>query len=178
MTQRRSFTTAQLAYIIDRPIRFVIDWTERGIFEADLQEAAGPGSRRKFSYGAVLRAGLGLFLQNKYSFSRAKIKEILDLLSEWNFFRYWDGSLETKDQVIPSEGGWFSVSSLESDSMSLIIVNTSGDTKVYWPSGPLIKALPITSALISAQKIDASDIVGFDLSPIKSGIDSKIAQIQ
>jgi len=178
MKEGRTFTTAQLARILDRPIRFCIDWAERGIFAADLQEAAGPGSRRKFSYGAVLRAALGLFLQNQYSFSRAKIKEILEKLSRWNFFLYWDGSLETKDQLIPSEGGWYSVSSLESDTLSLIIVNTSGDTRVSWSAGPLIEALKESIALIGGRNIDASDIVGFDLTPIKQGIDAKIAQLQ
>jgi hypothetical protein len=178
MTERRSFTTAQLAEIINRPVRFCIDWSEKGIFEADLHSASGPGSRRKFSYGAVLRAALGLFLQNQYSFSRAKIKEILELLSEWNFFRYWDGSLETKDQIIPSEGGWKSVSNLESDTMSLVIINTAGQTKVFWSAGSLIEALNHSLALIGGRNIDASDIVGFDLSPIKKGIDAKIALLQ
>jgi len=178
MTERRSFTTAQLAKIIDRPVRFCIDWTEKAIFVADLHEASGPGSRRKFSYGAVLRAGLGLFLQNQYSFSRAKVKEILELLFKWNFFKYWDGSLEIKDQIIPSEGGWKSVSNFESDTLSLVIVNTSGQTEVFWSAGPLIEALNHSIALIGGRNIEASDIVGFDLTPIKHGIDAKIAQLQ
>jgi hypothetical protein len=177
MSERRSFTTAQLAQIIDRPVRLCIDWAERGLFVADQNEASGPGSRRKFSYGAVLRAALGLFLQNQYSFSRAKIKEILELLSEWNFFRYWDGSLETKNQVIPSEGGWKTVSTVESDTLWLFIVNTLGQTEVFWSAGTLIEALSKPIALISGRNINASDIVGFDLSPIKKSIDSKIAQL-
>ena len=64
--EKRPFTTAQLAKILHRPVRFCLDWTERGLFEADIQEATGPGSRRLFSYKAVLRAGLVLLLQKQF----------------------------------------------------------------------------------------------------------------
>lgn len=86
-----SFSNAELAQILDRPSRFIIDWSERGLIEADITPATGPGSRRRYSYQAVLRAALGIHLKDRYGMSRHIIKNILDQLSGFDFFADWSG---------------------------------------------------------------------------------------
>lgn len=85
-----AFSNAVLIKILDRPSRFLIDWTERGLIEADIMPATGPGSRRRYSYQAVLRAALGLHLKEKYGMARHIIKPFLDRLSESNIFKKWE----------------------------------------------------------------------------------------
>lgn len=88
--------------ILERPSRFLIDWTERGLIEADITPASGPGSRRRYSYKAVLRAALGVHLKERYGIPRSIFKNILDQLSEYNFFEDWstDFVLSTKEHII------------------------------------------------------------------------------
>jgi hypothetical protein len=45
---KRVFSTTEVAKILGKNPRFVIDWTERGLFHADVQPASGPGSKRLF----------------------------------------------------------------------------------------------------------------------------------
>ena len=75
----RSFSTAEVAKILGKTPRFVIDWTERGLFLADIQPASGPGSKRLFSYPAVLAAGLVLALKEKFDLPR----RVVGIVAVW-----------------------------------------------------------------------------------------------
>lgn len=84
-----SYSTADLAAILGKTHRFIMDWCDRGLLIADVQSASGPGSRRAFSFAGLLRALLGFWLQINYGVNRAKLKEMLDLLWSENFFQDW-----------------------------------------------------------------------------------------
>lgn len=86
---KKEFSNAELADILGRNSRFVIDWTERGIIIADLAEAAGPGSKRLYSFGGVLRAALGVHLKDRHGMARHTLKSLLDHLWEKGFFKDW-----------------------------------------------------------------------------------------
>lgn len=95
---KTAYSTADLAAILRKTPRFVMDWCDRGLFIADIQSASGPGSRRAFSFASLLRAFLGLFLQSNYGINRTKLKEILDLLSSNDFFNDWASGFKLSRQ--------------------------------------------------------------------------------
>ena len=157
-----SFTTAQLSTILGKSIRFVTDWTERGIFLADIQSAAGFGSRREFSYAGVLRAALGLALQEKFHIGRDFIKSILYMLWLKGFFRDWSKKIFEKDDegLIP---------------IFLLIINPHDDEESKWffLTGKLYEVYRIFPFF--AREAEAALFI--DLIPIKKSIDEKIAQL-
>lgn len=114
-----SFSNAELAEILGKSSRFIIDWSERGLIEADMAPAAGPGSRRRYSYQAVLRAALGVHLKETIGMSRHLVKEILDKLSGFDFFTLWSKHLKA---------GWFSFFLLKNGGYRFS-VPTSGDMR-------------------------------------------------
>lgn len=95
---KTAFSTIELAAILGKTSRFVMDWCDRGLLIADIQSASGPGSRRAFSFASLLRAFLGLFLQLNYGINRAKLKEILDLLWSNDFFNDWASGFKLSRQ--------------------------------------------------------------------------------
>jgi hypothetical protein len=119
-----SFSNAELAEILGRSSRFIIDWSERGLIEADIVPATGPGSRRRYSYPAVLRAALGVHLKERYGMSRYIVKDILDKISLFNFFTEWSkntgfGCLS----LFPLKDGGYRWSATASGNMSQINLN-------------------------------------------------------
>jgi hypothetical protein len=175
MYDGRTFTTAQLAKILNRPTRFCIDWTERGLFEADIQAAAGAGTRREFSYAAVLRAGLALYLQEKYKYSRAKIKETLELLAEWDFFTYWGSNLEAKKELFRRGGTDLSPPYQDLNELTLIIINSSDQTEVVWEAASMAHALMFHFQ--GSEDIVYDDVTALNLNPLKASIDAEIAKL-
>jgi DNA-binding transcriptional MerR regulator len=89
-----SFSNSELSKILDRPSRMIIDWTERGLIEADITPATGPGSRRRYSYTQVLRAALGIHLKEKFGMSRHLIIGILRMLSDNLLFWDWGNNFK------------------------------------------------------------------------------------
>jgi hypothetical protein len=157
-----SFTTAQVATLLGKSIRFVTDWTERGIFLADIQSASGFGSRREYSYAAVLRGALGLSLQEKFHLSRDFIKSILNMLWLKGFFKDWSEKIFEKD-----DEGLISI--------FLLIFNPHDDEKSKWffltgKLDEIYKKFPFFSR-------EAEAALFIDLIPIKKSIDEKIAQM-
>lgn len=162
MNNHDSFTTGQVATLLGKSIRFVTDWTERGIFLADIQSASGFGSRREYSYAAVLRGALGLSLQEKFHLSRDFIKSILNMLWLKGFFKDWSEKIFEKDEegLIP---------------IFLLIVNPHDNEKSKWfflmgKLDEIYKMSPFFSR-------EAEAALFIDLIPIKKSIDEKIAQM-
>lgn len=85
-----TFTTPQLAKILQVSERKLIDWCEKEIILADIQEADGYASRREFSYKGILRAGLALALKDRFRIPRDFIKSIVDSLWLRGFFSDWE----------------------------------------------------------------------------------------
>jgi hypothetical protein len=85
----QTFSSSDLAKILEKPLRFVIDWAEQGLFVADIQPASGHASRREFSYTSLLRAALALALQNFFSIKREFIHQVLKILDYRSFFQDW-----------------------------------------------------------------------------------------
>jgi len=86
---KRSFSTAEVAKILGKTPRFVIDWTERGLFHADIQPASGPGSKRLFSYPSVLAAGLVLALKEKFDLPRKVVLFVAEWIRQENIIWPW-----------------------------------------------------------------------------------------
>jgi hypothetical protein len=177
--EKGPFTTAQLAKILKRPVRFCVDWTERGLFVADIQEATGPGSRRQFSYRAVFNAGLALLLQEQFGFNRSKLNIILKSLSEWVFF----GTLETaiKHRLLFIDEYILSPPDPPEcyDELTLIIINTAKNIRAFSFQFSLKYTLKHCITWILEDKTIKSfnDIIGIDLKPLKEKIDSEIAKL-
>jgi len=76
------FSSQQLAKILFKTLRFVQDWEDRGLFQADIQPAAGPGSKRRYSYNGVLQAALAVFLKDTLQCSRGFIRHIISQLGD------------------------------------------------------------------------------------------------
>jgi hypothetical protein len=76
-----------------------IDWCERGIIFADVQEASGHASRRQFSNEGILRAGLAFALKDRFGIPRDLIKNIVNSLWLRGFFIDWQRG----------EGGYLSI---------------------------------------------------------------------
>ncbi|MGB7912341.1 MAG: hypothetical protein WCF59_08960 [Desulfobaccales bacterium] len=95
----RSFSTAEVAKILGKTPRFVIDWTERKLFHADIQPASGPGSRRLFSYPSVLAAGLVLALKEKFDLPRRLVAGVAEWVRQENYVWNWhsDEALKNYD---------------------------------------------------------------------------------
>jgi hypothetical protein len=177
--EKGPFTTAQLAKILNRPVRFCVDWTERGLFVADVQEATGPGSRRQFSYRAVFNAGLALLLQDQFGFNRSKLKKILNPLSKYVFFETRETAIKNRLFFI-DEGIMSPPHPPESDNeLTLIIINTSKNIRAF--SFPLSLKYTlkhcITWILEDKTIKRFNDIIGIDLKPLKENIDSEIAKL-
>lgn len=79
---KRSFTTSEVGKILGKSTRFVIDWTERGLFIADVQPASGPGIKRLFSYSAVLAAAIALALKEKLELPRSIIQSFENIICQ------------------------------------------------------------------------------------------------
>jgi len=171
MEQQRSFSTAQLARILDKNPRFCINWAEMGIFLADIQPAAGYASRREFSYAGVLRAFLAVHFQNKYGFRREKIKSIIVLLWDTGFFRNWAENFPearevcslTVDQV---KGSLFILNPYEENTLIMDSALSIAETLKAWEKG-----------YISAPFTNMHDMIAFNLFELKQEVDKKIAQL-
>jgi len=85
-----TYKTPQLAKILQVSERKLIDWCEKGIILADIQEADGYASRREFSYRGILRAGLALALKDNFRIPRDFIKSIVASLWLRGFFSEWE----------------------------------------------------------------------------------------
>lgn len=96
---KRVFSTTEVAKILGKTPRFVIDWTERGLFHADIQPASGPGSRRLFSYPSVLAAGLVLALKEKFDLPRRVVAFVAEWVRQENIIWPWhaDEALKKHD---------------------------------------------------------------------------------
>jgi hypothetical protein len=79
---KRLFTTSEVGKILGKNTRFVIDWTERGLFVADVQPASGPGIKRLFSYYGVLAAAIALAIKEKLELPRSIIQGFTDYISQ------------------------------------------------------------------------------------------------
>jgi hypothetical protein len=157
-----SFTTAQVATLLGKSTRFVTDWTERGIFLADIQSASGFGSRREYSYAAVLRGAWGLSSQEKFHLSRDFIKNILNMLWLKGFFKDWSEKIIEKDDegLLP---------------IFLLILNPHDEEKSKWFSltgklDEICQKFPFLSR-------EAEAALFIDLIPTEKSIDEKIAQM-
>jgi len=76
---KRLFTTSEVGKILGKNTRFVIDWTERGLFVADVQPASGPGIKRLFSYNGVLAAAYALAIKENLELPRSIIQGFKDI---------------------------------------------------------------------------------------------------
>lgn len=76
------FSTMDLGKIFDRSTRYMIEQVEKGRIVADVVPANGTGTRRRYSYGEALRAGVGLELKER-GFTWAQIKVFLDKYQEF-----------------------------------------------------------------------------------------------
>jgi len=76
------FTSSEVGKILGKNTRFVIDWTERGLFVADVQPASGPGIKRLFSYYGVLAAAIALAIKEKLELPRSIIQGFTDYISQ------------------------------------------------------------------------------------------------
>lgn len=149
----QSFTTSQVAKILGKSTRFVIDWTERGLFIADIQSASGSGIKRLFSYNAVLLAALVLALREKFELPRSAIRSVAFPWPEeflQDFPKIMQGTFIYCK--VPEGGGYFTVFS----SKKLIDLAKEGG----FPTQSNIEAMTCV-----------------DLAPIKATIDKKIAEI-
>jgi hypothetical protein len=87
--KNHSFSTAEVAKILGKSPRFVIDWTERGLFHADIQPASGPGSKRLFSYPSILAAALVLTLKEKLNLPRKVVLSVAEWVRQENIVWPW-----------------------------------------------------------------------------------------
>jgi len=76
------YSTSDVGNILGKNTRFVIDWTERGLFVADVQPASGPGIKRLFSYYGVLAAAIALALKEKLELPRSIIQGFKDYICQ------------------------------------------------------------------------------------------------
>lgn len=81
---RKEFSSTQIAEILGLNVRTVIDWAERGIVEADIVDATGPGSRRRYSFEQLIRAGVVQELR-KAGMTRTTVKLLLGSISRGEF---------------------------------------------------------------------------------------------
>ena len=78
----RLYSTSDVGNILGKSTRFVIDWTERGLFVADVQPASGPGIKRLFSYYGVLAAAYAVAIKEKLELPRSIIQGFKDCISQ------------------------------------------------------------------------------------------------
>lgn len=97
-----SFSTTEVAKILGKTPRFVIDWAERGLFYADIQPASGPGSKRRFSYPAVLAAALVLTLKEKLDLPRRVVLNVAEWMQEDKFIWPWNNL--SRDEALKKYG--------------------------------------------------------------------------
>jgi len=93
----RPFSTAEVAKILGKTPRFVIDWTERGLFYADIQPASGPGSKRLFSRPSLLAAALVLALREKFDLPREVVGFVARWIRQEGYIWTWHGK-EAKEK--------------------------------------------------------------------------------
>jgi len=80
--ETRLYSTSDVGKILGKSTRFVIDWTERGLFVADVQPASGPGIKRLFSYYGVLAAAIALAIKEKLELPRSIIQGFKDYICQ------------------------------------------------------------------------------------------------
>jgi hypothetical protein len=73
------FNSDQVAGFVDAKPRSIMDYCERGIIQADIQEASGHGSQRLFSRQGVYRVALAYFLKRAIGLPKDRVKFFLDL---------------------------------------------------------------------------------------------------
>ena len=194
-----TYSTADLAAILGKTQRFIMDWCDRGLLIADIHSASGPGSRRAFSFASLLRAFLGLFLQRNYGINRAKLKEILDLLWSNDFFNDWASGFKLsrlryremvedsykkfiKEYYIdqgkepPSITDEYPYPSKKTEDGCLIILNHISDPRVWALDMTLDEAFQITHIRESTK--DSISLIGINnLITLKIALLAKISQL-
>ena len=153
---KRTFTTTDLAKILGKPPRFVIDWSERGLFVADVQESAGSGSKRLFSYIAVLQAALILYLKERLKLSRETLR---DMIISW----IEQPEMSGIRPMMLQEGAMIFFFKGDKVSMS------------YGPDSLEDRLKQGVWAGSTGGDLDA--VIGVDMASIKSTVDSRIAQL-
>ncbi|MCK9375986.1 MAG: hypothetical protein M0P73_07540 [Syntrophobacterales bacterium] len=161
----KAFSNAELSKIIDKTSRFVIDWSARGLIEADITPATGPGSRRRYSYQALLRAALGIYLKDHFGMSRNVIKRIIEDLWNGDFFVLWSA-----DFVEPAHNE-------RSSGCLVILFYDNGHYKLVKYRDHISQVMPeLASQLKDIRKtgLIIINIVLVDLGVLKGNIDKRI----
>jgi hypothetical protein len=125
LSNMRTFTTPEAAKSLGVSRSKFIDWCERGIIFADVQEASGHASRRQFSNEGILRAGLAFALKDRFGIPRDLIKNIVNSLWLRGFFIDWQRG----------EGGYLSIlNPHDPEKFSWIYLppHFSADFKAWW----------------------------------------------
>jgi hypothetical protein len=161
---KRSFTTSEVGKILGKSTRFVIDWTERGLFTADVQPASGAGIKRLFSYSAVLAAAIALALKEKLELPRSIIRGFETIIRQDNFAiedpKMLEGAKKQKRAFLDTL----------KDKMTLACYLT-GDGFAAHYSSQKIEDLKREEYLPK----DIEAIIYVDLSKIKKSVDDRIA---
>jgi hypothetical protein len=178
----KDFSNNDLTVLLERSSRFVIDWSEKGLILADVSQAAGPGSKRRYSYPAVLRAALGVHLKEK-GFSLHAIRKILDGL--WsikpNFFFDWaSGFLLSQERFAETlkSGSTGSPWGRKSEFKygALVIFFMAGRELAFRTSGLALR--DVMNSIPEMKEISsAEDLMIVDLTPIRSAVDERVKSL-
>jgi hypothetical protein len=163
---RRSYTTSDVGKILGKSSRFVIDWTERGLFIADVQPASGPGIKRLFSYSAVLAAAIMLTLKEKLELPRNIIHGFATIIQQDNFAIEDPKMLEGAKKHL--RDFWDTLK----DKMTLVCYRTGDGFATVYSTAKIEDE--IREAYITK---DIEAVIYVDLSKIKKSVDDRIAAL-
>ncbi len=157
---------------------------------ADIEGASRRGSRREYSYPAVLRGGLALVLQREFDFSRASLKSILDRIQSHGFFQDWVSNFlisQTKrweeskkiSAKMEKETGkgfeWPPPNPIEAG--CLIILDPKDDPIIFGLEHSLQEFYKYSLNIITETLGDAKIMIAIDLAPIKKAIDNQTSNL-
>lgn len=172
------FSTPKAAKIVGLSKRCFLDWAALGLILADIQSAAGSGTRREFSYSGVLRAYLAVYFQDKYGFKRNKLKKLMDdLWRDGVFYKWAYGTyLMRRDFQEKSEEELEKLKKKGVNGCLIIFNPYEEDNKADFYEVPLAEALKNPD--ISKKIEGINDMIGVNLAELKRDIDHKIAQLE
>jgi hypothetical protein len=153
----RGFSTPELAQILGKSQRYIIELCEKGKVEADLAPASGRGSRRRFSYASVLQAALALHLRHKLGFSWEGMRR-----QSW----FLSNLTKSPDLIETIMGGTLLIFNPENELQALgsffpfSLEDLLGNRRDMIP-----KVTPVTGLIM------------IDLSSIKAAVDQRIAEL-
>jgi len=170
-----AFTTTELAKVIGKTSRFCISWTELGIFLADIQEAAGYASRRKFSYRGLLRAYLAVYFHERYGFQRRKIKDIIDFLWKVKLFNEWEQDFPNAFKFLAKAAAKICPEK-KSEGGCIFVIDPYGEKPRMMPSSLSVADTlrMLTEESIIEEFAGLEDMIALNLYDLKKEVDKKV----